>query len=621
MARRIAMDARWWLAEKSEVAAALWSYRTRLEERSKDLRAEQLRYARLYGGSKILGLKPGSYSISASPERLKLNVIAACIDTATAKISQSRPSPQFLTNGADYSTRRKAEKLNKFGKGLLYGTGFYRLAPGVFRDGAVFGVGAAKLYTEGRRICAERTFPWELLVDTTESYYSATTPTGMPRTIAQRKFVERTKLIEAYGGARGGTARVEAIKAAPRVSEDEVGRDPLCDQIEVVEAWRTKCGDEKGRHVIAIDGCVLRDEEWNRERLPFVVFRWDDPIAGFYGRGIAEELMAIQFEINELLQKIQEAFRLVGVPRVYVETASKIPKSFFNNDIGVIIPIGPGARPPIVDTSRAVNPELFSHLNWLYQRAFEITGISQMSVTSQKPAGLNSGKALREYNDIESERFVLTQRRYEETHLDATKIGLDEAREIRGYSVDVPDRRSTESIGWKDVSLEEDQYFLQCFPSALLPQTPAGRLQRIEELMEAGLVPQDRALELLDAPDMEELGDTLTAPRRAIRQRIASMLDGGEYVSPEPFDDLQTAITMTRATYLLERENGAPEAVLESLRRFIDDATAMLSPPPAPAPGVAPGAPAGMPVAAPPPGMPAPAGAAPMMPGPLPAAA
>jgi hypothetical protein len=624
MARREQIDACWWKAENHEVAAALWSYRDRLEERSRDLRTQQLRHARLYGGMQILGLKPGSYTSLASPDRIRLNVIASCVDTAAAKISQSRPSPQFLTNGADYKTRRKAEKLNKFGKGLLYGTGFYRLAPAIFKDGAVFGTGLGKLYTQGKRIHAERTFPWEVLVDQNEGYYSAATPTGMPRTIVQRKFVERSKLLEAYGGARASSAISQAIAAAPRASEEELGRDPLVDQIEVVEGWRSQCGEEKGRHAIAIQGRALRVEPWERERLPFVVFRWSDPLAGFWGQGIPEELTSIQFEINVLLEKIQNAFHLLGIPRVYIDSGSGVPKSHMTNEMGAIITLRPGTRPPVVDSPRTINPEVFEHLNWLYQRAYEITGVSQMSATSQKPAGLDSGVALREYNDIQSDRFVLTQRRYEDVHLDATRVGLDEAREIPGFTVDVPDRHANEKIGWKDVRLDESDYFLQCFPSSLLPQTPAGRLARVQELMAAGLVPQDAALELLDAPDMEEFGNTQTAPRRAIRQRIGSMLDGGEYVAPEPFDDLTTAISMTRATYLLERENGAPEEVLENLRNFINDCTAMLSPPQQ-APGVAPGAPAAMPVAAPPVGPSAgvapPMAGAPMMPGPMPVAA
>jgi hypothetical protein len=44
-------------------------------------------------------------------------------------VAKNKPAPQFLTSGADYSMRRKAEKLNKFGKGMLHQSGMYRIAP------------------------------------------------------------------------------------------------------------------------------------------------------------------------------------------------------------------------------------------------------------------------------------------------------------------------------------------------------------------------------------------------------------------------------------------------------------------------------------------------------------
>jgi len=81
---------------------------------------------------------------------------------------------------------------------------------------------------------------------------------------------------------------------------------------------------------------------------------------GFWGEGVAGEIQGMQVEINKLLLKIQRAFHLMSVPRIYVENGSKIRKSFFNNEIGTIIPYS--GNVPVQVTPPSLNREIFDHL-------------------------------------------------------------------------------------------------------------------------------------------------------------------------------------------------------------------------------------------------------------------
>lgn len=565
------VDRRWWLRSGDAVSDGVVDDARRLLE-SPTIRARHesfLRYARLYGNAEILGLNLNEYARTRSDERLTLNVIASCIDTATAKIAKNKPAPQFLTNGADYDTRRKAEKLNKFGKGLLHVSHAYRLGPAIFRDACVFKKGWLKVYSEGKRICAERVFPWELLFDDTESMY------GPPRTLIQRKFIDRAVALEAFGTTR--KLRDAIAKSSPADTRFP-GRDALADQIEIFEAWHLPSGEGSGdgRHVICVERGVLMDEEWARDHFPFASYTLEDPIAGWWGVGMAERLVGIQYEINRLLQKIQRAMHLLGVPRVILDASSGVPKSHLNNEIGAIITVNGMEKAPVVVTPQSVHPEVFEHLERLYARAFEEVGISQLSARSAKPAGLNSGAALREYNDIESERFVIAGQRYEHFMMDVVRLGIEEARTIPGFTVDVPDRREKVKIAWADVKLDESGYVLQCFPASILPQTPAGRMEKVQELLGAGLLQPDAAMELLDFPDLEDAMGSVNAARNAVRSRVAAMLDGDEYRSPEPYDDLQTIVTLVPRVYLEERERGCPEDRLQALRDYVDEANALI---------------------------------------------
>jgi hypothetical protein len=45
-----------------------------------------------------------------------------------------------------------------------------------------------------------------------------------------------------------------------------------------------------------------------------------------------------------------------------------------------------------------------------------------MSASSQKPAGLDSGVAIREFQDIETERFALVSQNYEDCYISIEHI-------------------------------------------------------------------------------------------------------------------------------------------------------------------------------------------------------
>lgn len=153
-------------------------------------------------------------------------------------------------------------------------------------------------------------------------------------------------------------------------------------------------GSNDGRHVIAIDNFTLLDEEWERDTFPFCFIRWTERLLGFWGQGLAEQLTGIQVEINKLLRNIQEQMHL-ATPKVFVEAGSKISKAHINNEIWGIIEYA--GTPPTFYVPKTVSGEIFSHLDRLFSRAYEIAGVSVLAAQSKKPAGLESGVALREF--------------------------------------------------------------------------------------------------------------------------------------------------------------------------------------------------------------------------------
>lgn len=521
-----------------------------------------IKHARLYSNLELLGLNiyntaPTRTSSTLETSVVTYNIIKSCIDTAASKIAKNRPKPQFLTSGGDYELQERAKKLTKFIEGVFYNCDYYEVAAKVFIDSCVFGTGFIKFYIENDEIKCERVIPEELKVEDHDGLYSN------PKSLYQVKQIARSVLLEQYPEH---TFHIMAASSSTPVNSS-------ADLVKCIEAWHLGAN---GKHVITLENCTLFSEKYTKDHFPFAVYRWSDRLVGYYGQGLAEELVGTQIEINRTLRNIHLAQKLVAIPRVLVESNAGLSTSHLNNEIASIVKYAAGTKEPKFVTATGMNPEVYAHLKWLIQSGYEKTGISQLSATSKKPAGLDSGAALREYSDIETERFMLTALKFEALALSSTKIIISLAKELyasnKNYSVRIPDKDFVDTIAWKEVDLPEDKYVMKLFPVGLLPSTPSGKLQKVQEMLQAGWLSKDQAMSLLDFPDLEQYQSLELANNKLIEKTINVMITSGKYYSPEPQMDLVVAAQLAHKYYLKGRTENLPEEVLELLLRFIDDA-------------------------------------------------
>lgn len=569
------MDYKWYNKSGTELADSLTAYVKSLRTDQQYLQDENFRYLRLYGNMEAFSVRNyGFYraeTSSAVQNRVTLNIIQSMVDTVVSKISKNKPRPLFLTGGGDWQMERKAKKLTQFVDGQFYGTDFYAKRALAIQDSCIFGTGALKVFRDGKDIKLERCFIDELTVDHNEAMY------GEIRTLSQTKMIHRDTLKVMFPEH---AEQIEIVTSGEISNWASNAKSMAQEMVEVVESWKlpTKPDSGDGKHAIVIDKLTLVDEPYTKMYFPFLFWRWNVRPVGFWGQGVAEQLTGIQLEINKILRTIQVSMHLVSVPKIFVEASSKIVQSHLNNKIGGIITyVG---QPPVEGKLGTIPAELFSHLDRLYARAFEVVGVSQLSAMAAKPQGLNSGKALREYNDIESERFMSVAQRDESTVLTAAKMFIDLAKEIYEeygeYVVKTQGSRSLEKLDWSDVNLEEDQYIMKVWPVNLLSETPSGKLQDVQELMAAGLIGKEDGMKLLDFPDLKQFYNFNNAGIEDIERTIEQFVDKQEYATPEPYQNLQLGITKMQQAYLYYKGAGAPDEVLELFRRWIEDAQSIL---------------------------------------------
>lgn len=553
----------WWKLAPDEAAKAIESAVLFLLQQQSQRQLQLTISARLYGNASMLGM-PGIAKPKTAREAVSYNAVQSGIDTAVAKIAKNKPKPFFLTNGGDWQQQRKAKNLNKFIEGIFYENKAGEKGPIAFRDGAVWGDGIIHVYAEHGRCKWERVLPHELIVDELEGFY------GDPRSMHRQKPVDRGLLMELYPGAKKVIA-----DALPASSEARGILPNIADLVTVRESWHLPSGPDAtdGKHLVSIDGHALgKLDDWKKPYFPFARFRYSPRLYGFWSQGAAEQVQGIQLEINALRAVVQRATRLSGAHYWLVENGSKVAKSLISNAIGTIIPYT-GTAPSVV-TPPIVPPEIYQQIANLKQEVYEQMGVSQLSANSQKPAGLNSGIALREYNDIESDRFQTIGKEYERFMLECAALSISVAKDIAeedggSYEVQTPSGRFLRSVDWKKIDLAEDQYVMQCFPINSLPNEPAGRLQTIQELVQAGFIPQSMAPKLMQFPDLEQYESLSNAMEDRLEEIFDGITDEGEYTPPEPWFDPQRSRELCLQYLLRGETQGLAEERMEMLQTFL----------------------------------------------------
>jgi len=566
--KTVASGVRWWLADEKLLPGAVMSQVNAIINADRGRIDSYNTYAKLYGTWTPTFWNGYQLANSGRPsapmrERLTYNIVQSCIDTLTARISQNKPKPMFLTEAGDSKLQRKAKKLDSFCYGLFYENKIYQMGPKAFRDGAIFGEGIIHPYEESGKIKYERVLPYELLADYLESHYGPESTKSLFRI----KNIDRTELMENWPDKARDIAQMSSTSTFISTSARSVS-----DTVTVVEAWRLPVGDQPGRHVIVTENSILCNEDYENDFFPFAIYRHNPRVYGFFSQGMAEQLVPTQVEINRTLISIQRSLYLGGTHKIFVKAGSKVVKSHFDNMIGTIMEYAGDTAPQYI-VPQLVQPEIYQHLSNMKMSGYELVGVNQLSSAGLKPLGVDSGKALRAVDDIQVQRFQTVAQAYEQFFVDLAKITIAVAKkayeENGKLTVKVPGKRFIETIDWREVDMEDDEFQLQIYPVSKLPNDPEGRLATIQEMMQAGLIDPQAGRRLLDYPDLEAEENLANATLDYLHRILDEIVEDGKLTPAEPFDDLVPARKLALEYYAAGKLNNLGEEKLSLLRQFM----------------------------------------------------
>lgn len=574
---------RWFVPDLSPVERAQAVAATiRQIQTHQSSRMEQLVVStRLYGNTSAFSLLGTAFtrssSVNSNPmsQRISYNLCQSVIDTLISKIAKNKVIPTFLTNGGIWKMQRKAEKLSRFLDGCFYSVDMHMKTVMAFFHAAMWGDGLAHVFDNHGKVGVEPVMPHEIFVDMVESL--ATDPQQLHRV----KFVDKDILIDLFPDSEDEIRQESSASA-----QDVGGSGTVADLMMVTESWHLPSGPDKndGLHVICCGDNVLLEEPWEKDYFPFVKLPYAKRPFGYWSQGACERLQNLQGEINRTMILDQRSRWMMGSFKILVENGSKVVSQHLNNEVGSIIHYT--GTPPQYVTPPAIQGDTQGYIDGLIAKGYQQEGVSQLASSSMKPEGVESGAALRTFDKIGDDRFLFVGQQVEAFVLEVGRQMIEVAKDIYKrtgtYKVQFPSANFLETIDWKDIKLEADEYVLKAYPTSSLPDDPAGRLATIQEYMQAGLMSPRAGRKLMAMPDVE-MSDALANAKEDLLHKIfEDILDNEEFTPPEPFFDMALARSLLLDYYNYGMlHNASPEALgmLQDFGSQLDDLAGIAAPP------------------------------------------
>lgn len=395
------------------------------------------------------------------------NVIYSCISSLVSKIASQKARPFINTVNGTFSDIQTAKAAQQYFDILYDEQNIYKTISNVFRDCCIFDTGWVFIDRDSKSVI--RANPWQVYTSKLES------SNGCRKQIAYK--------IEHYP-----TILLEGI-------------DTTKEECTYIRYWNIK--DHKFVTFIPELQHYV-EEDWEPDTLPFIDIHYETPINGTSSQSVVDMLYGIQMEIDTILEKIKEASQLNPANTIFIPEQSTIKATKLNNQVGQVVtytatPNMTGS-PVTVATPAFIDGQYITLLESLKNDAYELVGISQLSATSQKPIGLDSGAALQTMENIESDRFQTQLNQVLRLYVDIAKAIISiypKNEEI------LPDTKSRLNVKWSDILKVKEKMSIQFSAADSLSKDPATKLKQLQMLSQAGILPANRIASLMQMPDLE----------------------------------------------------------------------------------------------------------------------
>ncbi len=506
------------------------------------------------------------------------NLCRSLPDTIVSHVTFQAPSIKIQTTAQGDIVQREAQQAERFLAGSMREALAAQAWRGALRLATIMGTGWVRTWPdhERGRVMVRCYGPDRVLVDHRIAAYDT------PQSQFFLDLVDQSELRARYSGRTKAAQDARAIidDAAPVLSLSGLRR-----LVPVIEAVKLGDGETPGRRVVVLRNGVLTDEPYDCPRHRAVAIRYTPPIDGWYGESLVDQVIESQRSMNYATAAIDGNMRHLSHAYISDTTPDAVRMAdadLPDQDIAPYRVVPMGGR---VETPPIASPQHFAWADKVWAREHEQHGISQLSATAARPAGIESGAALRVLHHSQSKRLSELETACGELWVAMAQCHLDAGSELgAGWKTIVTANRRSQSQSWSGVALQADSYAVSLYPASSLSDDPAGRLAEAGDLMRSGLVDQAEARQLAGMTDLAKSNDLASARRDALEQVFEAILMGEAVDPPSPMHDLAAAVKLGMSYWALAKRDGADPALVDEVERWTVAAMEMLRSSEEPAP-------------------------------------
>jgi hypothetical protein len=340
------------------------------------------------------------------------------------------------------------------------------------------------------------------------------------------------------------------------------------DSVLILEAWLKPGASNlapKGGKVIVVDNKVvykfLEGIPYKHGEYPFA--KIDDVLSGgYYSTSVIEDLIPLQKEYNRNRSQGVEIRNLGAKPGYFVQEGS-VDLGKWKSTAGQLIPVKPGFQNPVPIQLPSVTPAHQQELEIIKMDMEDISGQHQVS-KGTAPSGVTAATAI-SFLQEQDQSFMaptytsieLATRKVARQTLQLAVQYWDEPRLIKAVGND--QAMSIRYMGRADIKNGTD---IRIEGGTSIPQSKAARTAFIMDLINRGLIPADKGLEMLNMPNMRSYYALIKIDENhATRENIRL-----KQVSPDEINALNQEVQAKKEAYMVEQgfvkgtdpETGAP---------------------------------------------------------------
>ncbi|MDR1249010.1 MAG: hypothetical protein LBK63_06880 [Treponema sp.] len=420
-----------------------------------------------------------------------INVVKSCIDTLGSKVANQKVRPLFTPVDGDWESKRIIKQVQLFFDDLFYKQNVNKLVTKAFKLACIYDEGVLFLDPFCYKLSALS--PWQASVIQSEYEYGMLTKLliirdQFPTTLLKKLYDVKEPDNRLY-------CRLEIF-------------------VDTVEQTKE----------IFIDSVSVKRAKYKGETVPAVFLHYNMPTNGRRATSLCDDLIRLQRRINDIDYAIDLASKNSPLNTHFVPKGDIILTQL-DNGAGNVVSYTPTpgmtGTPVITAAPSFINEQYTQERQALIEQAYQIAGVSELSAQSEKPAGLDSGKALETMENVEAARFNTQMNEVIRSYVDLARIYIDCVDENEDI---LPKEETRAGISWKEVLKQRDLLKIEYTATASLSNDPEKRLEMLEKMSQMGILPEEKIGQYMDMPDIEAAFSEVSSVSDAVERIIHDFL-------------------------------------------------------------------------------------------------